>query len=117
LEIQLDADGFAVAALESSVPESSGKLVQIGGKEIALFRADGRVHAVENACPHSGGSLAEGACDNGVVACPLHGWTFDVRTGCSERPKNKSVERYETRIVDGQVLVQLAPKPGVAVGS
>jgi ferredoxin-nitrite reductase len=112
-----DADGYAVAVEESAVGEGVGKLVQLGGKEIALFRVDGKVHAIENACPHAGGSLAEGACQDGVVACPLHGWSFDVRTGCSQQPKNKHVQRFETRIADGKVLVQLAAQPGAKTGS
>lgn len=50
---------------------------------IALFRVDGEVFAIDNRCPHAGGSLAHGAIEGGIVVCPLHGFRVDVRTGHS----------------------------------
>lgn len=114
---EVDAEGFAVATDEASIREGVGKLVQIAGKEIALFRVEGKVHAVDGVCPHAGGSLAEGSCQDGVVACPMHGWTFDVRTGCGVEPKRASVASYETRVANGQVLVLVAPQAGAPVRS
>ncbi len=47
-------DGFAFAAAESSVPEGEGLSVEVGGKELALFRVGGRIHAIDALCPHEG---------------------------------------------------------------
>lgn len=53
----------------------------VDGVDVALFRVDGRIHAMENACPHAGDPLSEGVLDGCVVVCRAHGWDFDVRTG------------------------------------
>ena len=72
---------FIKVAKKSEIPEDSGKLVQVRGKDIALFKADGKVHALYAICPHQGGPLDEGGCHEGKVMCPWHGWEFDVKTG------------------------------------
>lgn len=42
--------------------------------------ADGWV-AYPESCPHQLGPLSAGVSEDGVVACPWHGYKFDVRTG------------------------------------
>jgi len=57
------------------------------GREIALFNIDGKVYALDNACPHMGGPLGEGDIEDSVVTCPWHGWQFNVMTGeCINMP-------------------------------
>ena len=47
--------------------------------------------AVDGACPHEGGPLADGLVADRCVTCPLHGWRFDLRTGArGERPTRRS---------------------------
>lgn len=56
-------------------------------KEVALFRIDDKVYALNNLCPHMQGPLGEGEVEEGVVTCPWHGWQFEVRTGeCLNMP-------------------------------
>jgi nitrite reductase/ring-hydroxylating ferredoxin subunit len=38
---------------------------------------------MDNTCPHRGGPLAEGFLQGTKVACPWHGWGFDVTSGTS----------------------------------
>lgn len=68
-------------ALRSEIPSDTGKQIEIEGREIALFKVDGKIFALSHICPHQGGPLAEGGVEGGVVTCPWHGWQFDVRTG------------------------------------
>ena len=49
-------------------------------------------------CPHRGGPLANGRLDGHVVACPWHGWTFDVRTGRPDHPGEHGVAAYEVQV-------------------
>ena len=37
-----------------------GKLVEAGGKRIAIFNLGGKYYAIEDTCPHRGGPLSEG---------------------------------------------------------
>lgn len=71
----------------SEVPEGQSKIVNVDGREIALFNVGGSVYALDNTCPHQGGPLGEGYLDGSEVTCPWHAWTFDVKTGdCSTTP-------------------------------
>ncbi len=72
---------FVKVAKKSEIPEDTGKLVQVGGIDVALFKVDGKVHAIHPVCPHQGGPLDEGGLHDKCVICPWHGWEFDVTTG------------------------------------
>ena len=60
-----------------------GALVQVRRPpfHVLVTRIDGSLHAIEDACPHSGWSLCEGRLEGHEVICPGHGWRIDVRTG------------------------------------
>lgn len=52
--------------------------------DIALFRVEGVVCAVSNVCPHKRAAMIyDGFVEEGTVQCPLHGWTYNLRTGAS----------------------------------
>ncbi len=75
---------FVKVAQKSEIPEDTGKLVEVDGKEIGLFKVKGKVYALYNACIHVGGPLADGGVHGKSVMCPWHGWEFDLATGkCS----------------------------------
>lgn len=77
---------FVKAAAAAEVPPGTSKLVEIEGKEIALFNAGGTLYALDNTCPHAGGPLAEGAVEGEQVECPWHGAQFNLKTGVSSSP-------------------------------
>jgi len=66
----------------SSIPPGEGRNFDVLGERVAVFRARaGGVFAVQAACPHRGGPLADGLLGGSVLICPLHAWKFDVSTG------------------------------------
>jgi len=78
---------FQPVANVGALREGQGITIFAAGRHVALFKIDGIVHALDGICPHKGGPLGEGFCEDGHVHCPMHGWKFDVRTGeCEERP-------------------------------
>ena len=100
-----DADTFERAIERDELPDGQGVMVEIGTRVIALFERGGDIHAVQNTCPHAGGSLADGSLDGTMVRCPRHNWGFDVASGaCVTDPRYKLL-RFEVRIEDGWVLV------------
>jgi nitrite reductase/ring-hydroxylating ferredoxin subunit len=66
---------FVKAARTTEIEPGQARLVEVKGKQIALFNVDSQFFALDNTCTHRGGPLADGE-----VTCP-HGATFDVRTG------------------------------------
>lgn len=56
--------------------------------DVLLALVDGKPEAIEDACNHAGASLTEGWREgDDCVACPMHGYVFDLRTGALLRPK------------------------------
>ncbi len=64
------------------IPEGEGRTFTVSGKQVAVFRTrTGSVFATQAECPHRKGPLADGLLGNDTVVCPLHEWTFDLRSG------------------------------------
>ena len=90
------------------IPPGSSKVVQVGEHVVAIFNVEGRLHAIDNTCPHQGGPLGEGYLeDDAIVSCPWHGWTFDVRTGVSPIDPEMKVTCYRVRVESGDILVEI----------
>jgi ferredoxin-nitrite reductase len=91
----------------SDLPEGRAQVVYVGGHRVAVFREDGRVYAVQDACPHAGASLAGGRVDAGQVVCPAHGYRFCLRTGRCETDPSLALRTYPVRVEDGMATVQV----------
>ncbi len=105
------ADGFVAVGLVNDLVEGRGVTVSLGGDRVALFRHEGRVHALSNACQHQNGPLGEGRILNGCVVCPWHGYEYRPACGRSPEPFTEKVPTFRTRIEDGQVFVHPTPLP------
>ena len=63
------------------VPLGEGRSITLDGRRIAIFRSAAGWFALDAACPHRGGPLADGiVCDNAVI-CPLHDRRYDLASG------------------------------------
>ncbi|WP_282005323.1 Rieske (2Fe-2S) protein [Propioniciclava sinopodophylli] len=84
-----------------------GRTYVVADEQVALFRMrDGSVHAVGAACPHRGGPIADGQCDEQVVWCPLHAFGFDLATGACVNG-DLQLPRWDARVDDGRVVVTI----------
>ena len=94
-----------VAAVAEIVP-GTGKVVQTGGKAVAVFNVGGMFYAIANRCTHMGGPLGEGKVAGTTVTCPWHGSRFDVTSGAVVGPPARQpVKTYPVRIESGNVLI------------
>ena len=103
-----DLPEYPVARL-SDVPDPGALVVFAGGREVALFRVDGRLYALDNACLHVGGPLAEGIVEDGCVTCPWHEWRYRLADGTRVGPGELAVATYPVRVTAGEVWVQVGP--------
>jgi 3-phenylpropionate/trans-cinnamate dioxygenase ferredoxin subunit len=94
----VNGEKFVVARVEE-IPEGERKMVVAGKRELAVFHVDGEFFALLNRCPHQGGPLCHGELlrpitserpgeysvdtERRLIACPWHGWEFDLHTGRS----------------------------------
>ncbi len=90
-----------------AVPEGKGIVVNVEGKQLAIFRYQGEFFALDETCPHRGGPLHEGPIQEGIVACPRHLWQFNLKTGLSPVNPLSKVQVYKTRVEGNNVFVEI----------
>ena len=89
------------------VPLLEGRSIMVAGRRIAVFRTPDGFRALDHACPHAGGPLADGIVADRCVTCPLHGWRFDLDTG---RAVNAEAAVAVHAVVerDGELFLEVA---------
>ncbi len=106
------ADGFADGTIS---------VTACGGREVGIVRWRDRFHALKNVCPHQNGPVCAGILsarltgavpgameldeEAPVIACPWHGWEFDVRSGHALSDRRYRLRLYDVRVAGGRVLV------------
>jgi 3-phenylpropionate/trans-cinnamate dioxygenase ferredoxin subunit len=112
-----------VIAAVSEIPDGARKLVEVEGRAIVVFNVGGEFFALNNRCPHKGGSLCHGRLSGRVessqpgeyrysqtreiIRCPWHQWEFDLRTGKSWcDPARLRVRSYVVSIEPGARVVE-----------
>ena len=99
-----DQDRWQHAAAISEIPSDEPMVARVGEHVLAVGRNGSSYFAVDNTCPHAGGSLGNGILDAGKIVCPLHNWRFDVSTGECGRMK---ICTYPVRVHHGNLEVQI----------
>lgn len=90
--------------------EGVPRRVQAGDVGIVLVRANGRIHALGDICPHLGGPLSQGWLRDGTIVCPWHGSAFDLKTGESRNgPAVAPVPCFQVRVRQGRIEVRRMP--------
>jgi nitrite reductase/ring-hydroxylating ferredoxin subunit len=91
----------------SDLTPGQGKVVEVGGKTVALFNAAGKFCAIDNTCLHRGGPLGEGDLDGTIVTCPWHGWRYDVTTGANAMNPAVKVACFPVSVEGSGVFVDV----------
>ena len=103
------------------IPPGNRKLVEIRGRQIAIFNLNGDFFGILDRCPHQGASLCRGQIvglveseepgeykfsrQNEIIRCPWHGWEFDIRTGRSRcEPSKIRAPQYPVTVNDKDQL-------------
>lgn len=94
----------------AALPPGEIAVVRAGPGQIAVFNADGELYALEDRCSHQDTYLSDGWLEGCEVECPLHGATFDVRTGQpTGPPATEPVQVYPVHIRNGFICVTTEP--------
>ncbi len=97
-----------IAALDA-IPQRGARLVKSVHGCVAVFRTGAdEVFALDNACPHKQGPLAEGIVHGNAVTCPLHNWVISLETGLVQGPDEGQVATYPAKVQDGRILLDAA---------
>ena len=96
------------------VPLGEGRAVTLCGQRIALFRTPNGWYALDAACPHRGGPLADGIVSDRTVICPLHERRFDLATGAARAAGEACVAAHAVEVRGDRVYVAIG---GLARGA
>jgi 3-phenylpropionate/trans-cinnamate dioxygenase ferredoxin subunit len=119
-----------ICAKVSDVPEGGRLVVEADGRSVVVFHVDGELYAVLNRCPHQGGLLCHGKvlsliesdgpghyridASRKFIACPWHGWEFELSTGQSYFDPRRTRARKVPLEVDGGEAVEREVRAGTA---
>ncbi|WP_394822324.1 Rieske (2Fe-2S) protein [Pendulispora albinea] len=86
-----------------------GRTFRAGELEVAVFRTRaGELFATQAQCPHGQGPLADGIVGAARVVCPLHAYTFDLRTGCVTQGACDTLRTYPVEVSStGEVILHV----------
>jgi len=97
-----------LADLKDLEAHDSRMRIEINNKELLLFNYNGNIHAISGLCSHASIHLSEGIIENGIIYCPLHPGSFDIKTGrVLSEPAIENIDIYDVSIMNGEILVKL----------
>lgn len=100
---------FHFVAMLDEVPAGTNKCYKVADQNVLVCHTKtGEVYAVENLCSHALQTLEGGRMRSFKIICPLHGASFDMRTGAvTGAPAYEPIKAYETKVADGKVFAKL----------
>ena len=96
----------SVTAANMQVAEGRVTTVLVKNKKICVARTKEGLFAVNDKCPHNGASLGNGFCTaDGSVVCPVHRYSFDLKTGRATSGGGDAARTYPIEIRDDGVFI------------
>ncbi|MDD1620856.1 MAG: non-heme iron oxygenase ferredoxin subunit [Methylococcaceae bacterium] len=92
---------------EQALANGEHVVVDVHGTDVAIFKLEGQLYAIEDVCTHDGAEIASGELDGDEIVCPRHGARFCVKTGevkCA--PAYENLATFPVRVVDGRIQVR-----------
>jgi nitrite reductase/ring-hydroxylating ferredoxin subunit len=106
----LDSQAFHRVGGADALAPGQMAAFTVSGREIVVVRTrEDELYAVDNTCTHAYARLCEGRLRGYRLMCPLHGASFDVRTGAVlGLPANAPLAAHTVRVVEGQIEIALS---------
>jgi len=92
--------------VEDFIP-GKGRHYQIDTFDLAVFKVGDKFYAIDNICPHQGGSLSDGEVDDDFVTCPVHAQTFHLTSGENITAEGNDTLTYPVIERDGKIFACL----------
>lgn len=100
------SDWVSVIA-ESALAVGERLVVDLEGVEVAIFRLEDGLYALEDICTHDGAEIASGEKIEDEIVCPRHGARFCIKTGevrCA--PAYENIAKIDIRIEAGRIEIR-----------
>lgn len=119
------SDRTYVAEVEAFEP-GDRRIVEVGGMKVGVINYDGEYYAIQNTCAHDGGPVCKGLVqgklegdwsgpgervveqfsETPVIACPWHGWEYELETGEHVGDQTISLRTYNVMREDGSIYIE-----------
>ena len=113
-------------ATVDELPPGTRKIVEVEGRSIGVFNVNGHYRAVLNLCPHELAPVCLGSVrgttrptdmpshydwhrDGEILACPWHGWEFDLISGKSLVDR-RPLKLFPVEVEGDQIVVEVAKR-------
>ncbi len=107
--MSVDSGRLVRVASVADVGRDGLKTVQVGPSVVLLVAHEGRIHAVDNRCPHMGFPLARGTVRDGVIICHWHHARFELCSGGTFDPFADDVRSYPLEVRGSDIWVDPTP--------
>jgi nitrite reductase (NADH) small subunit len=115
-----------VVARESDIDDGERLIVDIKGRDVAIFNIDGEYYAYINWCAHQSGPCCEGrrtgttdasfdretleqtltySREGEILNCPWHGWEYDITTGECLSRSGVRLPSFPVQADEGKIIV------------
>lgn len=111
IEALPEQEGFVEVCGVDDIEEKKARIANIAGDRVAVFKYDGKISAISNACQHQNGPLGEGHIIDGFVTCPWHGYQYCPHNGQSPPPFTEKVPTFNVKVENGRIWVAKKPNP------
>jgi 3-phenylpropionate/trans-cinnamate dioxygenase ferredoxin subunit len=107
----------------SEIAPGERRLIAVKGHSLGLFNVGGEFVAALNLCPHELAPVCRGRVggttlasppgeyrwgrEGEILACPWHGWEFDLLTGKALADERVRLRRYPVTVEDDTIYVTL----------
>lgn len=99
---------FVKVASIDEVKVNACHSVDVNGIQIVLFNLDGEFFAMRDNCSHARARLSAGDIEGNEIVCPLHGATFNIRTGeATGPPAYNGVKTYQVRVTGSDLELEV----------
>lgn len=110
----------------ADLPPDERTTVIVDGTQVGVLNVDGDYYALENRCRHQHGPVCAGKVQPELVgefvepgerveehpgerlaiACPWHGWEYDLETGVHLGVADVALETFDVSVEDGTIYVE-----------
>lgn len=112
----------------ADLPPGERTIIDTPAGPVGVFNIDGQYFAIENRCAHQGGPVCTGKQQGALVgefvgvgkrvkesfsdevpaiACPWHGWEYDLRTGRHLGDPDYAIRTFEVIETDGALFIEV----------
>jgi nitrite reductase/ring-hydroxylating ferredoxin subunit len=88
------------------VKPGRGFSVYIGKKRIAVYLVEEQYYVLDDECLHRGAPLSEGVVDGHSITCPLHDWTYHIKTGALLDRAGVALRTYPVQIQGDEIFIE-----------